>query len=235
MLVLRPCRRSRHSGQTSRRHRADSLPITRCVTDAPTFVVVRYQLLTALRRLRDAARLHKDDDGSGSHILMLRPALVLVAKAAWILRPEQPERRVGRVVGMLVDDRRGGAQAMRKAVDLDDSRGCRVGWPPRLLIMERGLSGSSTSDRHDAPATRAATGVGKQPAPVPPRPEPPAGHQPAQPRGQPGPVGQQPAAAPPPRGRPPPDRRSRSANPSTTPTQGPATIPQQHGQRYASP
>lgn len=86
-------------------------------SDAPTFDVVRHQLLTSLRRLRDAARLHEEDDGSGSHIFMLRPALVLVAKTAWILRPDQPEERVGRVLGMLVDDRKRGAQAMTKAAD----------------------------------------------------------------------------------------------------------------------
>jgi len=83
--------------------------------NVPTFDVARHQLLTSLGRLRDAAKLVEDDDGWGSHILMLRPSLVLVAKAAWIVRPERSEERVGRTLGMLVDDQRRGAAAMREA------------------------------------------------------------------------------------------------------------------------
>jgi len=83
---------------------------------APTFDVARHQLLTAIRRLRDAARLAGRDDGWGSHILMLRPALVLVAKAAWVVRPEQSAERVGRALGTLLSDQRRGATAMRDAV-----------------------------------------------------------------------------------------------------------------------
>lgn len=83
---------------------------------APTFDVARFQLLTSLRRLRDAAKLVDLDDGWGSHILMLRPSLVLVAKAAWIVRPDGPEDRVGRTLGMLVANQTRGAAAMRDAV-----------------------------------------------------------------------------------------------------------------------
>jgi hypothetical protein len=82
----------------------------------PTYVVARYQLLTSLRRLRDAARLSREDDGWGSHVLMLRPALVLAAKAAWIVRPELSEQRVARTLGLLVSEQGRGAKAMRLAV-----------------------------------------------------------------------------------------------------------------------
>ena len=85
-------------------------------TDVPTFSIARYQILTSLRRLREAARLSSEDDGWGSHVLMLRPALVLAAKAAWIVRPDVSEERVGRALGMLVSDQGRGAKAMRAAV-----------------------------------------------------------------------------------------------------------------------
>lgn len=83
---------------------------------APTFDVARYQLLTSLARLRDASRLVERDDGWGSHVLMLRPSLVLAAKAAWIVRPKGSEERVGRTIGMLIADQQRGAAAMRDAV-----------------------------------------------------------------------------------------------------------------------
>lgn len=83
---------------------------------AQPFDVARHQLLSSVRRLREAAKLFEGDDGWGSHILMLRPALVMVAKAAWILRPDGSEERVARTVGMLIDNQRRGARAMREAV-----------------------------------------------------------------------------------------------------------------------
>ncbi|MGA3541592.1 hypothetical protein ACK8GE_20125 [Micromonosporaceae bacterium DT194] len=57
-----------------------------------------------------------EDDGWGTHILMLRPALVLAAKAAWIVRPARSEERVSRSLGVLLNDQRRGARAMRNAV-----------------------------------------------------------------------------------------------------------------------
>lgn len=82
----------------------------------PTFDIARHQLLTSIRRLREAARLVDQDDGWGSHILMLRPSLVLVAKAAWVVRPEQSTERVGSALGILVSDQQRGASAMKEAV-----------------------------------------------------------------------------------------------------------------------
>lgn len=82
----------------------------------PTFDIVRYQVLSSIRRLREAARLVEHDDGWGSHILMLRPSLVLVAKAAWIIRPDGSADRIGRALGNLLGDQRRGASAMRNAV-----------------------------------------------------------------------------------------------------------------------
>lgn len=84
--------------------------------DLDPYTVARTQLLTAMRRLRDAARLVQKDDGWGTHLLMLRPALVLAAKAAWIARPDRSNERVGRALGMVLSDQRMGATAMRQAV-----------------------------------------------------------------------------------------------------------------------
>lgn len=81
-----------------------------------TFDISRHQLMTSVRRLRNAAELSRNDDGWGAHILMLRPALVLAAKAAWILRPDSPEERIGRALGLIMSDQRNGARAMRAVV-----------------------------------------------------------------------------------------------------------------------
>lgn len=81
-----------------------------------SYLMARTQLLTAMRRTREATRLFKEGDGYGSHLLMLRPALVLTAKAAWILRSDSSEERVARTSGLLSQDQRMGANAMRKAV-----------------------------------------------------------------------------------------------------------------------
>ena len=81
-----------------------------------SFTVARTQLLTSIRRLRNAAQLVKEDDGWGTHILMLRPALVLAAKAAWIVRPDCSDERVGRTLGMMLSDHGRGAKAMKDAV-----------------------------------------------------------------------------------------------------------------------
>lgn len=85
--------------------------------DMSTFDLVRHQLLTSLRRLRNAAQLVEDDDGWGTHLLMLRPALVLASKSAWIIRTDQSSERIGRSLGVLLTDRQNGARAMRKAVE----------------------------------------------------------------------------------------------------------------------
>ena len=81
-----------------------------------SYTMARTQLLTSMRRLRNAARLVKEDDDWGTHLLMLRPALVLAAKASWIVRPNRSEERVSRTLGMLSNDQRRGAKAMREAV-----------------------------------------------------------------------------------------------------------------------
>lgn len=92
---------------------ADDLALS---AQVDSFTVARLQLLTSMRRLRNAARLVTEDDGWGTHLLMLRPALVLAAKAAWIVRPDVSEERVCRTLGVLLNDQRRGARAMREAV-----------------------------------------------------------------------------------------------------------------------
>lgn len=84
-----------------------------------TYVVARIQLLEAIRLLETASKLiqRHGEAGSGTHLVILRPALVLTAKAAWVLRPETSPRRVARAVGIAVSDRRMGARAMKDAVD----------------------------------------------------------------------------------------------------------------------
>lgn len=79
---------------------------------------VRRLLLLSIRSLRGAARLYEEDDGAGTYLLASRPALLQVARAAWIVRTDSPEERVGRMLGSLSRDLvEGGAAAMRKAAE----------------------------------------------------------------------------------------------------------------------
>lgn len=130
-----PARRSKVSLVSERSERIDALSVlVRMWPEEPasasgfandialfpqdsSFVLVRHQLLTSLRRLRNAAQLVQEDDGWGTHLLMLRPALVMVSKAAWVVRADQSPERVGRSLGVLLSDRRNGSRAMRKAVE----------------------------------------------------------------------------------------------------------------------
>lgn len=84
-----------------------------------TYTVTSMQLLEAIRRLQAAARLahHQQDADWGAHLLLLRPALVLTAKAAWIVRPDSSRDRVARAIGLVVSDHRMGARAMQRAVE----------------------------------------------------------------------------------------------------------------------
>lgn len=84
-----------------------------------TYVVTRIQLLEAIQRLRAAASLirRQQDAEWGAHLVILRPALVLTAKAGWIVRPDASPERVGRAIGLVISDQRMGARAMQAAVD----------------------------------------------------------------------------------------------------------------------
>lgn len=87
------------------------------VPDVSTYTIVRVQLLAAIERLQGAATLGRSRSAleSGAHFLLLRPALVLAAKAAWIVRPDETAARVARSVGLVRSDRLMGQRAMRFA------------------------------------------------------------------------------------------------------------------------
>lgn len=82
-----------------------------------TYVVARILLLEALRWLAASAKLAEDDRSAahGAHVLLLRPALVVTAKCAWMIRPDDSNTRAARAVRLVVEDRRQGASAMDKA------------------------------------------------------------------------------------------------------------------------
>ena len=84
-----------------------------------TYTVTRIQLLEAIRRLKAAASLvrRQQDAEWGAHLVILRPALVLTAKAGWIVRPNASPERVARASGLVISDQRMGARAMWAAVD----------------------------------------------------------------------------------------------------------------------
>lgn len=83
-----------------------------------TYTVVRILLLEAIQRLRAAAAAAQDRGlaEQGVHILLLRPALVSTAKAAWVARGGESAERVSRAARLIAEDRRNGAKALRKAV-----------------------------------------------------------------------------------------------------------------------
>jgi hypothetical protein len=83
-----------------------------------TYNVTRIQLLEAIRRLETAGGLvrRRSEAEWGSHLVVLRPALVLTAKAAWIVRPDASQERVARAVGIVIKDQQMGARAMHEAV-----------------------------------------------------------------------------------------------------------------------
>jgi hypothetical protein len=84
-----------------------------------TYTVVRILLLDAVHRLQAAARIAQNPDlaSQGTHILLLRPALVSTAKGAWLAGTADSAERTSRAARLAAEDRRQGAIAMRKAVE----------------------------------------------------------------------------------------------------------------------
>lgn len=85
-----------------------------------TFTVARVLVAEAVLRLRAGAEMAQDSGlaALGSHFLLLRPTLVATAKAAWLVRPDEPRERVRRAAELVREDQRQGASSMRKAVDV---------------------------------------------------------------------------------------------------------------------
>lgn len=84
-----------------------------------TFVAAKSLLFEALSAVQAAAATARETrlSARGTHILLLRPGLVSVAKAAWVVRPTDPAERVVRVGRLVAEDGRQGASAMRKFVE----------------------------------------------------------------------------------------------------------------------
>jgi hypothetical protein len=84
-----------------------------------TYTAARVLLLDAMHRLRAAAEMTENDALAehGTHLLLLRPALVSTAKAAWVVGPEDSVERSTRAVRLVCEDHRQGALAMRKALE----------------------------------------------------------------------------------------------------------------------
>ncbi|MGC4804997.1 hypothetical protein [Micromonospora sp. DT233] len=84
-----------------------------------TYTVARVLLLDAMHRLQAAARIAQTPDlaRQGTHILLLRPALVSTAKGAWLVQAADTADRVSRATRLVAEDRRQGASAMGKAVE----------------------------------------------------------------------------------------------------------------------
>ena len=84
-----------------------------------TYTAARVLLLDAIHRLRAAAEMAENEalTEQGTHLLLLRPALVSTAKAAWVVGPEDSVERSTRAVRLVCEDHRQGALAMRKAVE----------------------------------------------------------------------------------------------------------------------
>jgi len=84
-----------------------------------TYTTARILLLDAMHRLRAAAEIAENEALAehGTHLLLLRPALVSTAKAAWMVGPEDSGERSTRAVRLICEDQRQGALAMRKALE----------------------------------------------------------------------------------------------------------------------
>ena len=84
-----------------------------------TYDVVRTRLQDAVAKLLLAARLAQDETQSryGTHLIVLRPALVAAAKGIWLVAPNEATERAGRSCAVVADDRRSGATAMSRATE----------------------------------------------------------------------------------------------------------------------
>jgi hypothetical protein len=85
-----------------------------------TYTAARVLLLDAMHRLRAAAEMAENEALAehGTHLLLLlRPALVSTAKAAWVVGPEDSAERSTRAVRLVCEDHCQGALAMRKALE----------------------------------------------------------------------------------------------------------------------
>lgn len=84
-----------------------------------TYDVVRTRLQDAVAKLLLAARLAQDEAQSryGTHLIVLRPALVAAAKGIWLVEPDSTTERAARSCAVLASDRQSGATAMTVATD----------------------------------------------------------------------------------------------------------------------
>jgi len=84
-----------------------------------TYAAARVLTLGAVRQLQAAARIARNSDLAklGTHILLLRPALISTAKAAWLVETFDSAERISRAARLVAQDRNQGAIAMRKAVE----------------------------------------------------------------------------------------------------------------------
>lgn len=85
---------------------------------SPTFLVVKILMAESIVRVQAAARIAQDTDVAnlGSHMVLLRPALVSAAKAAWLVRPDDHRDRAIRSAMLMAVDAAAGARAMKNAV-----------------------------------------------------------------------------------------------------------------------
>lgn len=82
-----------------------------------TYDVVRTRIQDGIIRLLSAAHVARDSTQSryGTHLITLRPALVAAAKGWWLVDSLDSRIRTWRACCMVAEDRRLGAEAMKKA------------------------------------------------------------------------------------------------------------------------
>jgi hypothetical protein len=97
-------------------------PETSFATDAAyvsfrTYDVLRSHLKVGVTNLKIAAEMSKTPLHSrfGTHLVVLRPALVSFSKAMWMLAESEPRIRIERAAGLVLADRRQGHKAMGNA------------------------------------------------------------------------------------------------------------------------
>jgi len=84
-----------------------------------TYDIVRTRLQDAVAKLLLAARLaqHEAQSRYGTHLIILRPALVAAAKGIWLVEPDGTTERAARSCAVLANDRQSAATAMTVATD----------------------------------------------------------------------------------------------------------------------
>lgn len=86
---------------------------------ASTFGMAQGSLVNSLYHMKVAHQLIVSNvpEAQGTHLLLLRPALLAAARASWLMAPDKAAERVQRAALLLAEDRRYGASAMRKVLD----------------------------------------------------------------------------------------------------------------------